>query len=204
MTKKIASAVASLAAVCLAAASAAQAALLKIVDVGAPEINCVFHEAGMPDCTVVVDDSFGTFTVPGDNGEGQLQSRTYAGVAPASGAGTMAYVYRVDLTAMPLAANCVTKLALDFGAVEALIYGPQGYADVFVVIVGSLGNPGSAKLSSADKVGNEITFTFDIPVCPGETSFFFGLASKSLNPKPGTATLFYSGGGNATTADRVP
>jgi len=187
----------------LAAVPAAQAAPLSIVDVGAPAVNCVFHDAGAPNCTVIVNDSIGTFTPPGDVGNARLQSRTYPGQAPAPGAGTMAYVYRVDLTSVQgaVAANCVTKLAFDFGAVVPLPYSPKGKADVFVVTQGGLG---SVKLASANQSGSTITFTFAAPVCPGATSYFFGLASKTATPKDSKATLSYSLGGGATTAVRVP
>jgi len=151
----------------------------------------------------VVDDSVGTFTPPGDQGDARLQSRTYPGTAPAPAAGDMAYVYRVDLTSVKglTAANCVTTLALDFGPVVKLPYGPKGKSDVFVVTVGGLG---SVDLASAEQVGNTITFTFSKPVCPGDTSYFFGLASKKTHPAAGTATVSYSLGGSAPTADRVP
>jgi hypothetical protein len=191
------------------AASGAQAAPLSIVNVAAPGINCVFSPTKIPNspppaCSVVVNDSLGTFTPPGDSGEARLQSRTYPGKAPAPAAGDMAYVYRVDLTAVQgaTAANCVTTLALDFGPVVKMPYGPKGAKfDVFVVTVGGLG---SVEIASADQVGKTITFTFSKPICPGATSYFFGLASKSTHPAAGTATVSYSLGGSATTADRVP
>ena len=88
MTMKIALRVSSIAAGCLATASAAQAAPLTVVNVGAPAINCVFSptkipNAPQPACSVVVNNSVGTFTPPGDQGDARLQSRTYPGVAPA-------------------------------------------------------------------------------------------------------------------------
>jgi hypothetical protein len=191
------------------AASGARAAPLTVVNVAAPGINCVFSPTKIPNtpppaCSVIVNDSIGTFTPPGDSGEARLQSRTYAGTAPAPAAGDMAYVYRLDLTKVQgaTAANCVTTLALDFGAVVKLPYGPnRSKFHVFVVTVGGLG---SVDLASADQVGNTITFTFSQPICPGATSYFFGLASKKVNPVAGTATVSYSLGGSATTADLVP
>jgi hypothetical protein len=115
------------AAACFVAASGARAAPLSVVNVGAPAINCVFSPTKIPDapppaCSVVVNDSVGTFTPPGDSGDARLQSRTYPGTAPAPAAGDMAYVYRVDLTTVQgaTAANCVATLALDFGPVVKL------------------------------------------------------------------------------------
>ena len=195
---------------------AAQAAPLTIVNVGAPAINCVFNTT----CTVTVSDSIGTFVPPGDGGTGRLQSRTYVGAPGAPAAGLTAYEYRVDMTsataANPNKANCVSKLILDFGPEATLPYAHAvthpGAIDgqVFVVTSGGLGTIG---LSSADQIGNVIYFTFSKPVCPkpliatavipGETSFFFGLASKTM-PKPSTAHLVYSLGGGGATGDRVP
>jgi hypothetical protein len=190
------------------AASGAHAAPLSVVDVAAPAINCVFNATPIPNvpppaCQVVVNDSIGVFTPPGDIGVARLQSRTYPGTAPAPAAGDMAYVYRVDLTTVKgvTAANCVTKLALKFGPVVKLQYGPSGDSDIFVVTTGGLG---SVKIASADQVGSTITFTFAQPVCPGATSYFFGLASKSVNPVAGKATVSFSLGGSTKTGDRVP
>jgi hypothetical protein len=193
---------------CYGAASGAQAAPLSVVDVAAPAINCVFNATPIPNvpppaCQVVVNDSIGVFTPPGDIGTARLQSRTYPGTAPAPAAGDMAYVYRVDLTEVKAvtAANCVTKLALKFGPVVKLPYSASGAADLFVVTTGGLG---SVKIASADQAGGTITFTFAAPVCPGDTSYFFGLASKSVKPVAGKATVFFSLGGSAKTGDRVP
>src|SRR3984885_11339729 len=190
------------------AAPGAQAAPLSVVDVAAPAINCVFNATPIPNapppaCQVVVNDSIGVFTPPGDIGTARLQSRTYPGTAPAPAAGDMAYVYRVDLAEVKAvtAANCVTKLALKFGPVVKLPYSASGAADIFVVTTGGLG---SVKIASADQIGGTITFTFAAPVCPGDTSYFFGLASKSAKPVAGKATVSFSLGGSTKTGDRVP
>ena len=84
-----------------------------------------------------------------------------------------------------------------------LPYIPNGKAEIYVVTSGGLGSVG---LSSAKKSGNTITFAFDGGgVCPGATSYFFGLASKSVQAKPGMAKLTYSlPGPTAVTDDRVP
>ena len=179
---------------------AAGAAPLTVVDVGAPAINCVFNVT----CTVVVNDSVGNFTPPGDSAGSRLQSRTYPGTAPAPAAGALAYVYRVDMTAAQAvtAPNCVTKLTIDFGPVVKMPYSPNGLADVFVVTSGGLG---SVVVASADQTGSNITFTFAAGgVCPGATSYFFGLTSKSTVPQPGVANLTYSLGGGGATVDRRP
>jgi len=180
---------------------AAEAGPLTIVNVGAPAVNCVFN----PSCTITVTDSIGNFTPPGDSGSARLQSRTYVGVAPTPGAGLGGYDYRVDLTSVQgaVAANCVKALSVDFGPVVPLPYSPKGKFDVFVVTSGGLGSVG---LASAVQTGTKIVFTFSGGgVCPGATSYFFGLASKSTMPKPGKASLAYTlPSVPGSTADRVP
>ena len=175
------------------------ASALTVVDVSAPATNCVWNVS----CTVVVTDSVGNFTPPGDTAGGRVQSRTYPGTAPAPAAGLMAYVYRVDMTAAKgiTAENCVSGMILDFGAVVPLPYSPKGKFDVFVVTGGGLGSVG---LASATQSAGAIKFLFSSPVCPGATSFFFGLGSKTTTPKPSTAKLIYSLGSGGAADVRVP
>src|SRR4051812_996523 len=179
-----------LAAILCSLAGTAGAAALTVVTVAAPDINCVFET----DCTVVVTDSVGTITLPGSTGTARLQSRSFAGMAGAPGAGKTAYEYRVDLTQATAIGDvsCVTGLNVDFGPVSKLQYNKVGpLDDVFVVTKGGLGTIG---LASADQNGNVVSFTFSQPVCaadtsgPGHTSFFFGLASIHA-PKAITATI---------------
>lgn len=180
-------------------ATEAGAAPLSIVNTNFPAVNCVFHTT----CTIVVTDSVGNFTPPGDSGVARLQSRTSPGIVPAPAGGKMAYIYRVDLTSVTglTAANCVTKLEVVFGPVTKEPYSPGALFDVFVGTAGGLGSVG---LASASQSGNLITFNFASPVCPGATSFFFGLTSASTHPMPSVARVYYSLGGTANTADRVP
>jgi hypothetical protein len=101
-----------------------------------------------------------------------------------------------------VASNCVTKLARDFGPTVELPYSPNAKADIFVVTSGGLG---SVVVVSAKRSGNRITVTFaDGGVCPGATSYFFGLASKATTPVAGNVTVSYSLGDSATTDIRVP
>lgn len=200
MTRKnalLAAAVAAVSYFCVG--SVAYAVPLSVTDVSLPANNCLFETT----CTVVVNDSDGTFALPGDAGDGKLQSRTYPGKAPAPAAGDMAYEYRVDLTQTRglTARNCVTKMVLDFGPITKLPYHPGALFDVFVITTGGVGTIG---LSSAVQSGAAIEFNFAKPVCPGETSYFFGLASKSLAPKPGKAEMFRSLGGTVITEARIP
>jgi hypothetical protein len=179
--------------------TASPASALTVIDVAAPSTNCVWNVT----CTVVVNDSIGNFTPPGDTAGARVQSRTYPGTPPAPAAGDEAYVYRVDMTAAKgiTAVNCVTGMILDFGPVVPLPYSPKSKADVFVVTQGGLGSVGVA---SAAQAGTAIKFMFTAPVCPGSTSYFFGLGSKTTTPVPATAQLIYSLGGGGVADVRVP
>jgi hypothetical protein len=160
----------------------ATAAPLSVVTVSAPAINCVFET----DCTVVVTDTVGPLTLPGYwTGNPRLQSRTFLGQAGAPGAGKTAYEYRIDLTGAQAVGDiaCVTDLAIDFGPIAKLQYNRGGpLDDVFVITKGGLGTIG---LAYAEQTGSIVTFTFSQPVCaadpstPGQTTFFFGLASEA-------------------------
>ena len=159
----------------------AQAASLSFVNVGAPDINCVFDSS----CKVTVTDSVGTIVLPSPvwTGTARLQSRTFTGAVGAPGAGKTAYEYRLDLTQAVSDGEvpCVTDIAIDFGPVTKLQYNKAGpLDDVFVVSSGGLGSVG---LFAVEQTGGVITFTFNQPVCAGTkpgsgmTSYFFGLAS---------------------------
>lgn len=193
------------AAACAAAPEIARAAPLSVVEVTAPDINCVFNTT----CKLTVTDSVGDVSFPGMSGKGILQSRTFSGASGAPGDGKTGYEYRVDLTQATAIGDvaCVTDLTVDFGAVTKLQYNNAGPVDdVYVVTKGGLG---TIKLASADQTGNVITFVFSQPVCAadpstkGETSYFFGLAS-AWTPKAITATVGIPGLGQIKVDARAP
>ncbi len=152
---------------------------LKVVNVGAPAINCVFD----PSCRITVTDSSAPIPIPAE-GTNFLQSRTFVGKPGSPANGLYGYEYRIDLrnavgiTYIP----CISSMTIEFGpVVSTLDYDGDGSSDqVFVITSGGLGSIG---LASADKIGDEITFTFSSPVCaggrPGEgqSTYFFGLVS---------------------------
>lgn len=155
------------------------ATVLKTVNVGAPDINCVFD----PSCRVRVTDS--TAAIPlGTGGRNFLQSRTFTGKPGSPANGLNAYEYRIDLinavgiTHIP----CISSLTVKFGpVVSTLDYNGDGKPDqVYVITRGGMGSIG---LASAVKDNDNITFTFVSPVCAGgspgtgQSSFFFGLVS---------------------------
>jgi hypothetical protein len=192
-------------AVALAWSLPAAAQPLTVVNVGAPAVNCVFDTS----CTIGVSDFVDNIPVAGIVGTARLQSRMFTGSAGAPAAGFHGYMYRVNLTdAMGiLDIPCVLSLRVTFGPVASFQYNGAGPLDqVFVVTAGGVGTIG---LSSANKVGDDITFTFASPVCAGgspgtgATSFFFGLASDRA-PQAVTATVAQLGGGNHAVAARAP
>ena len=174
----------------------AQAAPLTVVDVGAPAINCVFN----PTCTVTVTDTPGAITLPANNGSGNLQSRTFDSAAGAPAYPLHGYDYRVDMTSVK-GKNCVASLRIDFGPVATLDYKPGTPAQLYVVTSGGLGSVG---VGSADLTSGILTVKFHGPVCPGVTSYFFGLAAKGTpvdTKASGTPTVSI---GSVTVPARAP
>lgn len=164
---------------------------LKVVDVGAPAVNCVFD----PSCTVTVTDSTATIPLPA-GGTNFLQSRTFVGQPGAPANGLYAYEYRIDLrNALGLTyIPCLNAMTLEFGpVVDSLDYNGDAVTgdQVYVVTSGGLGSIG---LASATKSGNSITFNFSAPVCAGgapgtgDSTYFFGLVSNQPH-RPVTATV---------------
>ena len=150
------------------------AAPLKVVNVSAPAINCVFN----PTCTVTVNDTSDNVTLSA-GGTGFLQSRTYRGAAGSPAAGLFAYEYRLDLRNAVGALNiaCINWMTISFGpVVGSLNYGGDAKPDqVFVVTGGGIGTIG---IASAIQTGSNIRFNFTSPICEGgapgkgDSSFF--------------------------------
>lgn len=158
---------------------AAQAQLLKVVEVGAPAINCVFQT----DCNIPVTDSTGNILLPTiDPGTAWLQSRTFAGEAGAPGAGTTGYEYRISLTQASGNSECIKGFNLNFGPLKQLPYKNNQLADIYVVTSGGLGTIG---LKSAEKFGDVIVFELNAPLCADgppnikRTTYFIGLAATA-------------------------
>ena len=158
---------------------AAHAQALKIVEVGAPAINCVFQT----DCNIPVTDTTGNLLLPTlTPGTAWLQSRTFAGEPGAPGVGTTGYEYRLSMTQTSVAADCVTGFTVNFGPSKQLPYKDNALADVYVITSGGLGTIG---LKSATRFGDAISFEFTKPLCADgppdikRTTFFFGLAATA-------------------------
>jgi hypothetical protein len=167
-----------LAAVLAMAPSAALAAQLKVVNVAAPAVVCVFNTA----CSVTVNDSLGYVAMQALDAPktARLQSRTFPGAAGTPAAGKTGYEYRLDLAQASGSLECLGGVVIDFGPVTQLPYANNTPADVYVVTQGGLGTIG---IASAELDGTVITFQFDKLLCASEpanaanTTFFFGLAS---------------------------
>src|SRR4051794_19099236 len=87
----------------------AQAQILKVVEVGAPAINCVFQT----DCNIPVTDTVGNILFPTlTAGTAWLQSRTFAGEAGAPGVGTTGYEYRISMTQASGSSDCVVSFTI--------------------------------------------------------------------------------------------
>jgi hypothetical protein len=174
-SKRLACAIAAL----VSLPSATEAQPLKIVEVGAPAINCVFQT----DCNIPVTDTTGNLLLPTlTPGTAWLQSRTFAGEAGAPGVGTTGYEYRLSMTQTSGNAECAIGLNLNFGPHKQLPYKDNALADVYVVTTGGLGTIG---IKSAERFGDVIVFEFKAPLCADgppdikRTTFFFGLAATA-------------------------
>lgn len=159
-----------------------QAESLRVVEVSAPEINCVFD----PACRVTANNSNAEISLP-TSGKNFLQTRTFRGQRGAPAAGMYGYLYRIDLSQAVGILNvpCVISLTVNFGnVVKTLDFNGDGEKgdEVFVITRGGLGNIG---LASAEKKGRNITFNFDDNVCAGgrsgdgQSTFFFGLVARN-------------------------
>jgi hypothetical protein len=183
---------------------AAKAAPLKIVNVAAPAINCVFSAS----CSVRVKDT--KEDVPLSNGgEGLLRTRTFKGASGSPAAGLFAYEYRLDLTdAEGTKASCIDWISLSFGpVVNDLNFGGDARTDqVFVITSGGVGSIG---LATAVQTRGTIRFRFKSPVCSGisgakgASTYFWGLVSEQP-PKNVTAVLHETGGTTHVVKARSP
>jgi hypothetical protein len=160
-----------------AIATAANAGPLKVVQVTAPAVNCVYSKT----CTVVVSDTVGQLPLANlDNkNTAWLQSRTFTGAAGTPAAGLTGYEYRLDMTQASGSLECIGGVVINFGPIAQLPFANNTPADAYIITKGGLGTVGV----SAEQDGDVITFTFSKPICASEpanaanTTYFFGLAS---------------------------
>jgi hypothetical protein len=184
---------------------AVKGASLKIVNVGAPAINCVFNAS----CTVGVRDTKDNVPLSA-GGTGIFQSRTFKGANGSPADGLFAYQYRLDLrNAVGVTAlTCIDWVSIRFGpVVSTLDYNADRRPDqVFVVNNGGLGSIG---IASAVQTGSTIRFKFKTPVCAGssagkgDSSFFWGLVSQRPASNV-TATIHETSGVTRSVKARAP
>jgi len=160
-------------------AGGAGAQPLKVVEVSAPAINCVFNAS----CTITVSDTTGNILLPAvAPGTAWLQSRTFSGQPGTPAAGLTGYEYLISLTQASGQADCITGFTVNFGPHKPLSYKDATPADVFVVTGGGLG---TISLKSAERFGEVIEFTLQSPLCLNgppdikNTTFFIGLAAAA-------------------------
>jgi hypothetical protein len=186
-------------------AVAARAQPLKVVEVSAPAINCVFQA----DCNLPVTDTSGNILLPTLNpGDVWLQSRTFAGEAGApAGAGTTGYEYRISMTQASGTSDCVVSFVLNFGPNKPLPFKDNTLADVYVITGGGLG---TISLASATRYGDVIEFVLKSPLCVNgpasvnNTTFFIGLAGTAP-PMHVNAQIAVTGNPSIYSVDaRVP
>lgn len=181
-----------------------RAAPLKIVNVSAPAINCVFSTS----CSVRVKDTKEDFALS-TGGKGILRTRTFKGAEGSLAEGLFAYEYRLDLTdAVGTKPSCIDWISLSFGPVlKSLNFGEDARPDqVFVITTGGTGSIG---LESALQTRDTIRFRFKSPVCSGTaaakgaSTYFWGLVSEQP-PKNITALLHETGGATRVVKTRSP
>ena len=189
--------------ICLAPL-AAKAAPLKIVNVAAPAINCVFSTS----CSVRVKDTKDDFVLS-TGGKGILRTRTFKGADGSPAEGLFAYEYRLDLTdAVGTKPSCIDWISLSFGpVVSTLNFGGDARSDQVFVITG--GGTGSIGMESALQTRDTIRFRFKSPVCSGTSAakgastYFWGLVSTS-DPENITALIHETGGATRVVKTRSP
>ncbi len=177
-----------------------------MVNVAAPDINCVFNET----CLVTVTDSTGLYPPkPGYSGHPKLYTRTFVGAPGSQAEGLTAYLYRVDFTKANAETdvNCAENLQIRFGDVARLKYDGETKADVFVISTGAVGDVG---ISSAEKVGPNVILTFSTEVCPAGgftsagSSFYIGMASPGTPAAAKVKSDLTFGGGTVKVRARTP
>lgn len=162
----------------LAAALAAPAMALNVVNASAPQYNCIFTTANP--CTITVTDYVASFM----GGSAKLQSRIFQGQAGSTAAGKWCYEYRIDLTQVVGVTYVpwASELAIyNVGPLREYDYNFDGNAtdDVFNV---SSGGTGTKPVTSAFVSGGFTYWALNTVYGGsypggGESSYFFGVVS---------------------------
>lgn len=177
---------------------------LLISEISAHEFDCLFGD----NCnTSRARKQVSEITLPpGVTGKVTLETNTVLGSGSVPGSGKTGYAYRVSLAQArsALEAACVTGVTIDIGPITQLKYDGNLAADVFVINKGGLGLVG---LYNAVTHGTATTFTFNQPLCAGETggldSYYFGVASVNA-PKAVSVMLGWPGLDGISADARAP
>jgi len=165
---------------------------LKVVDADAPNINCLFTSP----CTNLVSHASGDAIPLGTGGVNTVLTRTFSGQPGTPAASLTAYVYQISMAeAINVGVEtCVTSMSMNFGhVINAFDYDNDGTTGDEVFVIHS-GGTGSIGISSADKVADNIKFTFAEPICAGNpsnaggSSLLFGMISTQ-EPHTTTASV---------------
>ncbi len=185
------------------------AATLNIVNVSAPEINCLFDTS----CSVTAtdtSDSVSVYPVASGSGQAFLQSRTFTGSAGTPAAGLYAYLYRLDLTALRLDTGYgdpfVHTLTFNCGPiVNTLDLNGDGVTGDQVMLITN-GGLGTQALTYATKTGNSVSFHMHVApgFTNGQSTYFFGFVSTQPPTNVFVQVEQTSPDGMSTTTARAP
>jgi hypothetical protein len=188
----IISSAAVIAAVALANTPAA-AASLTIGDVSASQVSCTVANH----C-----DSVGTTTSVNlqyymQGKDAQVMTRTLQGLPGGPLAGKTVYQYQIDLTAVAVngGSECLVGMVFGFSAIDAVNYGSGRPTDLYVITSGiTSGSPGTIAPSGANLIEpGLVEVDFNPPVCAGQASEPFGLASSQGFPAVSDIRLLQPG-----------
>lgn len=139
----------------------------------------------------------GAIPRPEPSSDRRLFASSFPAKPGAPGEGTTVYLYRVDLTTVDKASECLSGIMLNFGPPAEIppLYSNKGH--VFIITSGDAA--GTVPVKSAEQDGDFIQFNFKDGLCPGASSLIFALPSKHP-PESSGAILFGYGSPPVTTA----
>ena len=122
------------------------------------------------------------------------QGKSFAGQPGASLEGLFGHQFRIDLRRVGErdAMTCIGTLPVDIESpIVPVDYDGDGEDDVAYVI--SDGGLGAVAPVFVEHTGRTIVFDFSVPVCGGQSTFFFGVSSRAAHIVPVRRIDFLSG-----------
>jgi hypothetical protein len=176
------------------AAAPAYATDLTVVRQSALEFVCMFDG----DCrSSITPAGVGAITPPEPSSDPRLFASSFPAKSGSPGDGTTVYLYRVDLTTVDKASECLSGVVLNFGPLAEIPPVNGTTAHIFVITSGD--SAGTVPVKSAEQDGDFIQFNFEGGLCPGASSLMFALPSKHP-PGSSGATIFGYGSPPVVTA----